>query len=165
MADQISPATAPSGGNPTAEPLPGKDGKNPGSSSKPAGRVWLLATLTLAALIVGGYFLHQSFLYEATDDAQIDGHIMPLSARINGQVSEVRFVQGQLVHQGDVLVVIDDHDYHDGRWPITCSSTRRYGNRSKPRLERPYYFGKRDERAGFCHRWCHERPSCGCICL
>jgi len=36
---------------------------------------------------------------------------MPLSARISGQVQEVRVIEGQLVHAGDVLVVIDPKDY------------------------------------------------------
>jgi membrane fusion protein (multidrug efflux system) len=36
---------------------------------------------------------------------------MPLSARINGQVLKVNFVEGQLVHEGDVLVIIDPEDY------------------------------------------------------
>ena len=60
---------------------------------------------------VGGYFIRNAFLYEGTDDAQVDGHIMPLSARITGQVKEVNVVEGQIVHAGDVLVVIDQQDY------------------------------------------------------
>jgi membrane fusion protein (multidrug efflux system) len=66
--------------------------------------------LVIVAL-VGGYFLRSAFLYEDTDDAQIDGHVMPLSARISGQVLEVRVIEGQIVHSGDVLVVIDPKDY------------------------------------------------------
>ena len=67
-----------------------------------------------AAAIVAvalGYFIHNALLYEDTDDAQVEGHVMPLSSRINGQVLQVNFVQGQLVHAGDVLVVIDPKDY------------------------------------------------------
>src|SRR5258707_13345742 len=36
---------------------------------------------------------------------------MPLSARMNGQVLKVNFVEGQLVNDGDVLVIIDPEDY------------------------------------------------------
>ena len=61
--------------------------------------------------IVAGYFAWNAFRYEDTDDAQVDGHIMPLSARINGQVLKVNFVEGQLVHEGDVLVIIDPEDF------------------------------------------------------
>jgi membrane fusion protein (multidrug efflux system) len=66
--------------------------------------------LVIVAL-VGGYFIRNALLYEDTDDAQIDGHVMPLSARISGQVLEVRVIEGQIVHSGDVLVVIDPKDY------------------------------------------------------
>ena len=65
----------------------------------------------LAVLIVSAYFLRNLFLYEDTDDAQVDGHVMPLSARISGQISEVHVVEGQLVHANDVLVTIDPADY------------------------------------------------------
>jgi membrane fusion protein (multidrug efflux system) len=64
------------------------------------------------ALAVGGKFLLSAYLHESTDDAQIDGHIMPLSSRINGQVMEVRVQQGQFVHAGDILAVIDPADYN-----------------------------------------------------
>jgi multidrug resistance efflux pump len=64
------------------------------------------------ALVVGGKFLLSAYLHEGTDDAQIDGHIMPLSSRINGQVMEVRVQQGQYVHAGDILAVIDPADYN-----------------------------------------------------
>jgi membrane fusion protein, multidrug efflux system len=45
------------------------------------------------------------------DDAQVDGHVMPLSARIKGQVLKVNFVEGQLVHADEVLVIIDPEDF------------------------------------------------------
>jgi membrane fusion protein, multidrug efflux system len=71
-----------------------------------------VAFLLLAVVIVGGgLFLWNSLAWESTDDAQVEGHIMPLSARINGYVLEVPVIEGQLVHAGDVLVTIDPKDY------------------------------------------------------
>src|SRR5271163_5118357 len=70
------------------------------------------ALLLLAIVIVGGgLFLWNGLAWESTDDAQVDGHIMPLSARINGYVLEVPVIEGQLVHAGDLLVAIDPKDY------------------------------------------------------
>jgi membrane fusion protein (multidrug efflux system) len=70
------------------------------------------AVLLLAGVIVGGgLFLWNSLGWESTDDAQVNGHVMPLSARINGYVLEVPVIEGQLVHAGDVLVTIDPKDY------------------------------------------------------
>jgi membrane fusion protein, multidrug efflux system len=71
--------------------------------------VMVLALLVI--VIVIGYLVRNAFLYEDTDDAQVDGHVMPLSARINGQVMKVNFVEGQLVHEGDLLAIIDPADF------------------------------------------------------
>src|SRR5271168_2283050 len=74
------------------------------------------AFLLLAGVIVGGgLFLWNSLAYEDTDDAEVNGHIMPLSARINGYVLEVPVIEGQLVHTGDLLVSIDPKDYKIAR--------------------------------------------------
>src|ERR1700733_10805183 len=67
--------------------------------------------LLLAVVIIGaGLFVRNSLAWESTDDAQVNGHIMPLSARINGYVLEVPVIEGQLVHAGDLLVTIDPKD-------------------------------------------------------
>src|ERR1700723_310350 len=72
----------------------------------------LAGFIVLLAVVLGAlYFIRNAFLFESTDDAQVDGHIMPLSARISGYVLEVPLVEGQLVHAGDVLVTIDPQDY------------------------------------------------------
>jgi membrane fusion protein, multidrug efflux system len=75
------------------------------------GKSLAAALALLALLIVAAYFLRNLFLYEDTDDAQVDGHVMPLSARISGQIKEVHVIEGQLVHANDVLVTIDPADY------------------------------------------------------
>jgi membrane fusion protein, multidrug efflux system len=75
------------------------------------GKVLAGFSMSLAILLGTGYFIRSAFLFEGTDNAQIDGHIMPLSARINGYVLAVHVIEGQLVHAGDVLVTIDPQDY------------------------------------------------------
>ena len=72
---------------------------------------FLVISAAIVIVIAGGYFAWNSFRYEDTDDAQVDGHVMPLSARINGHIKEVRVIEGQLVHDGDVLVTIDPQEY------------------------------------------------------
>jgi membrane fusion protein (multidrug efflux system) len=70
------------------------------------------AFLLLAVVVAGGgLLLRNSLAWESTDDAQVNGHIMPLSARINGYVLEAPVIEGQLVHAGDLLVTIDPKDY------------------------------------------------------
>ena len=95
------------------------DQETPGSPSKEShGRPWtprhkriLIISAAMAVAIAGGYFAWNAFRYEDTDDAQIDGHVMQLSTRINGQIKDVYVVEGQLVHSGDVLVTVDSQDY------------------------------------------------------
>ncbi|HKE14486.1 MAG TPA: biotin/lipoyl-binding protein, partial [Kofleriaceae bacterium] len=47
---------------------------------------------------------------ESTDDAQVEGHIYPVAARIPGQVVAVAIKDNQLVKAGDVLVELDRTD-------------------------------------------------------
>ncbi len=67
--------------------------------------------VAIVAVVLVGWFWWESRQWEDTDDAEIDGHIYPISARVNGHVIKVNFDDGQLVHKGDVLVVIDPTDY------------------------------------------------------
>ncbi len=75
------------------------------------GRLWLLLGIVLV-LLVGGFFLWRYFSsYESTDDAQVDVHIYPVSARISGYVIAVNVGDNQYVDKGYVLVEIDPKDY------------------------------------------------------
>ncbi|HTQ58076.1 MAG TPA: HlyD family secretion protein [Bryobacteraceae bacterium] len=75
-------------------------------------RFRIIGPILLVVLAVAGYFLWQYFSsYESTDDAQVDGHLNAVSARINGQVSAVLVKEEQIVKAGDVLVRIDPRDY------------------------------------------------------
>lgn len=68
--------------------------------------------IVLAGVGAGAFYLWRYFnTYEATDDAQIDGHIDAISARIAGNVIEVHAEDEQYVNPGDVLVRLDPRDY------------------------------------------------------
>src|SRR5580692_4084103 len=74
-------------------------------------RIFVVIALVIV-LAVGGYLLWQYLSsYESTDDAQIDGHINAISARISGHLSEVLVEDSQIVKAGDVLVKIDPRDF------------------------------------------------------
>ena len=73
---------------------------------------FLVPLVLIIALAVAGYKLWLYFgTYESTDDAQIDGHVAQISARITGHVSEVLVQDAQFVNAGDTLVKIDPKDY------------------------------------------------------
>jgi membrane fusion protein (multidrug efflux system) len=71
----------------------------------------LVASIAFIIGIVSTWLSLDSVFYERTDDAQIDGHIMPLTARIKGHVQQVNAIEGQMVHAGDVLATIDQEEY------------------------------------------------------
>ncbi len=77
---------------------------------RPEARMFLIGAILI--LLVGGFFAWRYFSsYESTDDAEVDGHLMPISARISGYVAKVNVDDNQFVHAGDVLVEIDPRDY------------------------------------------------------
>ena len=70
-------------------------------------RVILFAAV-LGAAGVGSFYAWKYFsAYEDTDDAQVDGHVNAISARINGYVLEVPVDNERYVKAGDVLARID----------------------------------------------------------
>jgi membrane fusion protein, multidrug efflux system len=63
-------------------------------------------------ILVIGFFLWRYFSsYESTDDAQVDVHLYPVSARISGYVIAVNVGDNEYVEKGKVLVEIDPKDY------------------------------------------------------
>ena len=67
--------------------------------------------VAIVAIVLVGWFWWESRHWEDTDDAEVDGYIYPISARINGYVVKVNYDDGDFVKKGDVLVVIDPTDY------------------------------------------------------
>src|ERR1035437_3236543 len=63
-------------------------------------------------LLVAVFFLWRYLgSYESTDDAQIDGHVNSVSARVSGHVLKLNVQDNQYVEKGTVLVEIDPADY------------------------------------------------------
>jgi membrane fusion protein (multidrug efflux system) len=71
------------------------------------GLFFVIAVLLLAGVALWRYFGS----YESTDDAQIDGHINAVSARVSGHVVKLNVEDNQYVEKGTVLVEIDPTDY------------------------------------------------------
>ena len=62
-------------------------------------RFVLLALIVVAAIVAIPVYAYYS-VRETTDDAQVDGHIIPISPRINGTIIEVLVNDNQLVKAG-----------------------------------------------------------------
>lgn len=72
---------------------------------------WVVLFVLIALGIAGWRVWHYYSLRESTDDAQVDGHIVPVSARIGGTVKSVEVDDNQAVQAGQVLVQLDPTDY------------------------------------------------------
>lgn len=72
---------------------------------------WVL--LVLALVVIAGviFVWHYYSVRESTDDAQIDGHLDPISARISGTVLRVLHDENEVVQAGTLLVELDPKDY------------------------------------------------------
>ena len=71
---------------------------------------WIVLGIVVAAAAAALAWLHYAGR-ESTDDAQIDGHIVPVSPRVGGTVQAVAVVENQYVDAGTVLALIDPRDY------------------------------------------------------
>lgn len=81
------------------------------SSSNPAKRkIWLAGTSLLFIVLLAGYLIYWFMVLryqEYTDDAYVVGLQVPIVAQTTGNVTQVNFENTDLVHAGDVLVVLD----------------------------------------------------------
>src|SRR6267142_1661551 len=86
-----------------------------GKKAAPGGQrriVFMVMGVALLALLGFGakrWWFSRSHV--STDNAQVDGHIIPILPKVGGFVAEVRVQENQEVKAGDTLVVVDDRDF------------------------------------------------------
>ena len=98
-----------------AKPQDQGDGKQKSEKKEdPRSRARLIFIVSVVVLLlltgVLLWWLHARN-FESTDDAQIDGHLHPIAARVEGTVMTVTAENNQPVKQGDLLVELDPRDY------------------------------------------------------
>lgn len=104
---QALPATSPA-------PTPRRPAATPATAA-PGGRkriIYGVLTVAVLALLTGGvraWWFGRNHV--RTDNAQVDGYILPILPKVGGFVTAVRVVDNQHVKLGDTLVALDDRDY------------------------------------------------------
>jgi len=107
MAETTTTPSSGTAGRPITEVPPERH-----SYSPPKKRRNLLLALGAVLVVFVGIVLWLYFSsYESTDDAQVDVHFYPVSARISGYVIAVNVGDNEWVEKGKVLVEIDPRDY------------------------------------------------------
>ncbi len=76
-----------------------------------ARRKFIIIVVVLLLVLTAGFFYWRSTFTEDTDDAQVDGDLYQVSARVSGQVIKVNVTDNQKVAAGDVIADIDPRDY------------------------------------------------------
>lgn len=98
---------------PQQAPLPSSERdlrREPPKASNPRLRLFLIVGAIV--LLIGGFFLWEHLSsYESTDDAQVDGHLNPISTRVSGHVTKLLVADNQYVDAGTPLIQIDPADY------------------------------------------------------
>jgi len=89
--------------------------EQPADLTTDAPRPSRLRSIVIGGLIlaVAGGFLAWHYLAarESTDDAQIEGHVHPIAARVGGTVIQLAVQDNQWVEAGTVLAQLDPKDY------------------------------------------------------
>jgi membrane fusion protein (multidrug efflux system) len=70
--------------------------------------------MAVAALGIAGFGARQWWFYRnhvATDNAEVEGHIVPVLPKVTGYVARVLVEENQVVRAGDTLAVLDDRDF------------------------------------------------------
>lgn len=76
----------------------------------PKFRRWSVGAGGILLLAALGLWVY-SHNRETTDDAQVDGHLVPVSSKVYGNIEELLVNDNQPVKKGQVLVRIDPRDY------------------------------------------------------
>ena len=110
---QNPPATPPDQAESRTKPLPATERDFRSRVSRTASPGFRIAIIIgVVILLVVGFFVYRYVTsYESTDDAEVDGHINSISARISGHVIKLNVQDNQYVQAGTVLVEIDPADY------------------------------------------------------
>jgi len=84
---------------------------SPAATGKRNRALPILAVAALAAAVWGGKTILYNRVHVTTDNAQVDGTIVPVLAKVGGFVTAVRPNENQMVKAGELLVQIDSSEY------------------------------------------------------
>ncbi len=73
-------------------------------------RFVVLALIVVAAIVAIPVYAYYS-VRESTDDAQVDGHVIPIGPRVSGTVLDVLVNDNEPVRAGQELITLDPADY------------------------------------------------------
>lgn len=97
-----------------AEPNPLPEEQHPAAETevvRPSRRRGILIAVIAVLVVVAIGFWWRSTFSEDTDDAQINGHLIEVSARISGHVQKVYVNENEKVERGALIAELDPSDF------------------------------------------------------
>ena len=73
--------------------------------------IWCGGAVLVVLVVFGIRYIIWSAHHESTDDAYLEGHLHPISARITDTVQQVQVDDNQHVVEGQTMVILDPNDY------------------------------------------------------
>jgi len=86
--------------------------EEPPANARRDKKPFLILGIVVILLVAGtGIYLLATANQESTDDAQVESDVVPIAARVSGQIARRLVEDNQRVKKGDVLIQIDDADF------------------------------------------------------
>ena len=104
-----------------------------------------VSILSIAAIAVGVTYYLYAMGYESTDDAFIEGHVVPISPRVAGHVAKVHVNDNELVEAGQLLVELDPRDFQTR---VAAAEAALASGRGRPELANDRHRCDRDHLGG-----------------
>ena len=96
---------------PRVAPRPLAEDAKPNRRSR---RRWrLILGIGLPLILIGGFLYYWFYMrpYESTDDAFIEGNVIPIAPQVSGRVTKLLVQDNEQVKEGGLLLQIDPRDY------------------------------------------------------
>ncbi len=77
------------------------------SKNKKSKGLVVLGIIAIVVVVAGTAYFVSGSSYETTDNAQLDGNIVPIRSSVTAFIKDIRFDDNQIVKQGDTLIVFD----------------------------------------------------------
>src|SRR5580765_1854675 len=108
----VVPGSAPSGSAaPSPAPIAAVPARAPAPPRPNRVPTLVLGTLALVGIVFGVLRWRWGLTHVSTDDAQLEGHVIPTLARVAGYVQDVPVIENQHMRAGDLLVRLDDREF------------------------------------------------------
>ena len=80
------------------------------STKKKPTKLIIIGVIAAIVLGIGVFYFINGAAYETSDNAQLDGDIVPVRSSVTAYITGIRFTDNQVVKKGDTLIVFDSDE-------------------------------------------------------